>query len=127
MYLADTNIFLEILLDQEHARVCRNFLETRKGQVHISDFSLHSVGVVLFRNNAREAYVDFIEDISGRIPIVSLPLSCHSDIVEAGKRYSLDFDDAYQYACSVFYGLTIVSYDGDFQRTPGPCVVPESL
>ena len=29
----------------------------------------------------------------------------------------LDFDDAYQYAVAERYGLTIISFDSDFDRT----------
>jgi uncharacterized protein len=32
-------------------------------------------------------------------------------------RFGLDFDDAYQYAIAGRYGLTIVSFDKDFDRT----------
>ncbi|GAI81133.1 unnamed protein product [marine sediment metagenome] len=33
------------------------------------------------------------------------------------KRYSLDFDDAYQYVVAEKNGLTIISFDADFDRT----------
>ena len=33
------------------------------------------------------------------------------------KRFSLDFDDAYQYTEAVKYDLQIVSFDTDFDRT----------
>ena len=32
-------------------------------------------------------------------------------------RFRLDFDDAYQYAVAEKYGLAIVSFDADFDRT----------
>jgi predicted nucleic acid-binding protein len=54
MYLVDTNVFLEILLTQEKQDACRKFLETNVGSLFISDFSLHSIGVILFRNNKEE-------------------------------------------------------------------------
>jgi len=47
MFLADTNIFLEILLRQEKIKKCRKFLDENFGSLHISDFSLHSVGIIL--------------------------------------------------------------------------------
>jgi len=46
-YLLDTNIFLEILLGQDKKEVCKKFLETHIGEIFISDFSLHSIGVIL--------------------------------------------------------------------------------
>ena len=33
------------------------------------------------------------------------------------QQFSLDFDDAYQYVAAEKYGLTIVSFDNDFDRT----------
>jgi len=33
------------------------------------------------------------------------------------RKFGLDFDDAYQYAVAARYGLTIVSFDSDFDRT----------
>ncbi|MCX7855996.1 MAG: hypothetical protein N2556_08525 [Anaerolineae bacterium] len=34
------------------------------------------------------------------------------------QRFGLDFDDAYQYVAAEKYGLTLVSLDADFDRTP---------
>ena len=38
-------------------------------------------------------------------------------VVRAAQQFALDFDDAYQYAVAEDYGLTIVSFDTDFDRT----------
>jgi uncharacterized protein len=48
MYLIDTNIFLEILLSQKQKDICKEFLVSNIEQIYISDFSLHSIGVILF-------------------------------------------------------------------------------
>ena len=50
MYLIDTNVFPEVLLAQEKRELCKNFLNANIGSLYISDFSLHSIGVILFRN-----------------------------------------------------------------------------
>lgn len=47
MYLIDTNIFLEILLNQDKKEICKNFLSENFNLLHISDFSIHSIGVIL--------------------------------------------------------------------------------
>ena len=65
MYLLDTNIWLERLLDQ-----------------------------------ARSAEP---EDTDG--------------VINAIKRFKLDFDDAYHYAATGKYSLTLVSFDTDFDQT----------
>ena len=50
MYLVDTNIWLERLLDQAKSEEVGRFLsDTPPNQLIISDFSLHSIGVILDR------------------------------------------------------------------------------
>lgn len=45
MYLVDTNIWLERLLDQTRSDEVRQFLDaTPSEHLFISDFSLHSIG-----------------------------------------------------------------------------------
>lgn len=48
-YLVDTNIILEILLKQAKAEKCKVFLEKYFSECALSDFSLHSIGVLLFK------------------------------------------------------------------------------
>ena len=46
--LIDTNILLEILLSQEHAKEAKHFLDHMpRESLHLSDFSLHSIGLML--------------------------------------------------------------------------------
>jgi len=40
------------------------------------------------------------------------------------RRIHLDFDDAYQYSAARRYGLLIVSFDADFDRTTEGRVIP---
>ena len=49
MYLVDTNVFLEIILTQDKREECKEFLDKNIRDIYISDFSLHSVGVILFQ------------------------------------------------------------------------------
>jgi len=55
MFLIDTNIFLEILLEQEKKEDCKKFLNDHIGNLHITDFSLHSIGVILFKQGVAPA------------------------------------------------------------------------
>ncbi len=54
--LIDTNIFLEIFLDQARRAGCEQYLNQYIGYLHLSDFTLHSIGVILFK---RGKYTDF--------------------------------------------------------------------
>ena len=49
MYLVDTNIFLEILLNDPNKLNCEKFLNDNINNLYISDFSLHSIGIILWR------------------------------------------------------------------------------
>ncbi|MEK6288198.1 MAG: hypothetical protein AABO57_20960 [Acidobacteriota bacterium] len=62
--LIDTNIFLEILLEQSRAEEAKELL--RKVDQHdffISDFALHSVGLLLLRQRKPEVFRSFLSDI----------------------------------------------------------------
>lgn len=40
MFLVDTNIFLEVLLIQDKEEDCKEFLDKKIGNLHITDFSI---------------------------------------------------------------------------------------
>jgi hypothetical protein len=129
-YLIDTNIFLEILLNQSHADEAKDFL--RKADQHdffVSDFALHSIGLILLRRGKGETFRQFLTDIIVNVGIVELSLSPVEldDVVDATVSFKLDFDDAYQYAIAERYGLVIVSFDSDFDRTAKGRVRPMTI
>ena len=116
MYLVDTNIFLEILLEQEKKEKCKKFLNENIESLCISDFSLHSIGVILFRNNKEEVFKNFVDDIIPNIEIVTLPRNSYKDLPKVKKTLGLDFDDAYQYKTAEQHNLKIVTMDKDFEK-----------
>ena len=120
MYLLDTNIFLELFLDQDKADDVERLLRTApKERLYISEFSLYSVGIILFRRKLFDVFVRFVEDliITGGIKLLRLSVEDTKKLAEVSQRFGLDFDDAYQYAVAERYGLTVVSFDSDFDRT----------
>ena len=116
MFLLDTNIFLEIALSQEKAGLCKNFIRENGSRSYISDFSLHSIGIILFRHGQKDAFVQFLEDILNRIIVISLPLERIKELSVISDDYKLDYDDAYQAAICREYGLQLVTMDKDFKR-----------
>lgn len=128
--LLDSNIFLEGILLQDHAEEVRAFLsDTDNFTLCMSDFSLHSIGHILFRRRSYTAFQKFVEDVIGRLDVAVLHLAPDDlrSVLAAAQRYSLDFDDAYQYTVAERYGLTIVSYDRDFDRTSRGRTTPRIL
>jgi predicted nucleic acid-binding protein len=114
--LVDTNIFLEILLNQAGRKKCEAFLQGEKGAAWISDFTLHSIGVLLFRQKRPELFEQFAADALPQLTILSLSETGYSRLAEAGTRHGLDFDDAYQFAVARENHLAIATQDKDFQR-----------
>ena len=118
--LLDTNIFLEIILSQERAEEAKALLlKSAQHEFFITDYSLHSIGLLLFRKKQHEAFRAFVEDVllNGGIGLLSLYSDEMEPVVSASQKFGLDFDDAYQYAVAVRHDLVLVSFDTDFQRT----------
>jgi uncharacterized protein len=116
MYLIDTNIFLEILLKQKNSDHCKDFLDKHIGALHISDFSLHSIGVILFKHKMESLFLKFIEDTLPKIHLVSLPKNQYKTMVKTRRQQKLDFDDAYQYNVCKHFGFQLVTMDQDFKK-----------
>lgn len=116
MYLLDTNIFLEILLGQEKSNVCKTFINSHYHEIFISDFSLHSIGVILFRHKKHDIFNEFLWDMISKIRILNLPSSEYVKLFRSDTKYKLDFDDYYQYIIAKHYDLKIVTMDSDFKK-----------
>ena len=116
MFLLDTNIFLEILLEQDKSKECKDFLESHSGDLYISDFTFHSIEVILLRQNADQTFLHFIEDISTKVSFLSLPLNQYKEVVEMKKSLGLDLDDSYQYNLCKHFNLKLVTMDKDFKN-----------
>ncbi|HWQ36197.1 MAG TPA: PIN domain-containing protein [Blastocatellia bacterium] len=128
--LIDTNIFLEILLNQTHADEAKDFL--RKGDQHeffITDFALHSIGLILLRQRKPEVFRQFLNDMIVNAGITQLSLSPleMEQVITAATSFRLDFDDSYQYATAERYDLIIVSFDSDFDRTVRGRTLPMTI
>ncbi|MCZ6484932.1 MAG: PIN domain-containing protein [Acidobacteria bacterium] len=120
MYLVDTNVWLERLLDQVRSEEVGHFFDqTPSGSLFITDFAFHSIGVVLNRLNRMEALLRFVQDAftDGGVGLVHVEPEDTERLVRVAERFRLDFDDAYQYVAGEKYNLTIVSLDDDFDRT----------
>ncbi len=128
-FLVDTNVFLEVLLDQAKADEAREFLANPKDHdLLISDYSVHSVGLLLLRRNQAEVFRQFLSDATGAgVAMASLALAEMGAVADASASYSLDFDDAYQYVTADKYGLTIVTFDSDFDRRPRGRAAPSQV
>jgi uncharacterized protein len=129
-YLVDTNIWLERLLDQDKSDIVSKFLNTIPlDQIFISDFALHSIGVILSRLNKIDLLDIFVNDlfINGLIEQIALVPDDFADIISNIEKFKLDFDDAYQLTISQKYDLTIVTFDKDFNSKGINKMTPEDI
>ena len=120
MYLVDTNVWLEVLLQQERSDEVGELLsKVATDHLFVTDFTLHSIGVIMTRLNEEGALLRFVDDlfIRGDVGLLRLQPEDMEHLVEISEQFHLDFDDAYQYAAAEKHNLTIVSFDRDFSGT----------
>lgn len=130
MYLLDTNIWLERLLGQEQTAIVGRLLaELPFDQMRLTDFTLHSIGVILHRLKQPSVFRQFVQDVllDGGVVVLSLDRTAMLRLVVVMEQYQLDFDDAYQYVAAEEAEAVIVSLDRDFDRTDRGRVTPEYL
>ena len=119
MYLADTNIFLEALLQQERTDEVQSLFQSIDlDTIFMTDLSLHSIGIILFRLKKFALFISFLEDmVVHGVGILSLSPEDLKTLDQIAQKFNLDFDDAYQYAVSEKYDLQLISFDKDFNQT----------
>ena len=118
--LIDTNVLLEIILNQPRAEECKSLLSTNaENDFSLTDFSLHSIGLSLFRQKRQDAFSVFLKDmfVEAGLNIVALSEEDMDLVVQHSRKFNLDFDDAYQYVTPERHDLVIVSFDRDFDHT----------
>ena len=127
MFLVDTNVWLERLLDQAQSADVKGFLDaTPADELRVTDFSFHSIGVILARLGRGELLSQFVRDvfIDSGVVLVALEPTDMDRLIELMVAFRLDFDDAYQCAAAEKFDLQIVSFDHDFDQTPRKRVSP---
>lgn len=108
--------FLEILLKQEKSDSCKAFLDKNIGSINISDFTLHSIGVILFKQNEEQSFLKFISDTLPKTNLLSLPKNKYDEVIIIKNKIGLDFDDSYQYNICKQFDLKFVTMDKDFKK-----------
>jgi predicted nucleic acid-binding protein len=98
-------------------------------QLFVTDFAIHSIGVILSRLKKHEILKLFIEDlfINGRIEQLTLESSDLIDVLDNIIKYGLDFDDSYQLTVSEKFDLTLVTFDNDFNIARIKKASPEDI
>ena len=121
MYLVDTNIWLERLLEQTKYKDVEIFLNKfSSDSLFVTDFSFHSICLIMVKLGESKSLLKFVKNvfIDAGVNLIHLLPEDIVRIVQVTKEFKLDFDDAYQYVSAEKYNLTIVSFDSDFDKTP---------
>lgn len=103
MFLVDTNIWLEVLLEQEKAEdAARFFAAIDSDLLSMTDFTLYSLGIILTRFNKDSLFEDFLADTleASGVNRIRLDTADLKQIIPVRSRYGLDFDDSYQYVAA---------------------------
>ena len=121
MKLIDTNIFLEILLDQSKAEIAKKTLTRlieKEEPIVISSFTIHSIFVILERRRCLNQLKLFFYNLS-RIENITFYYPSFEEELEILNRmdtWDLDFDDSFQCYVAQKMNAQIITFDHDFQK-----------
>jgi len=128
MFLIDTNVFLELALDQEKAEDCASFLTTvseAKADAVVTHFTIHAVEASLGKGDRLTKFLRNIESSQGLRVLDTSVSEEASTAAQSDKIGKLDFDDAVQYFAAKKSGSSaIVSFDRHFDGLDLPRVTP---
>ncbi len=121
-YFIDSNIFLELELEDERKDECEQFLtkivEGTEGGI-ISDFIVYSILIELTQKSTltvAKNFLNFLEQTTN-ITIFVPNTQILSNTFNFIKKYKLDFDDALVVSCMMANKIKrLVSFDKDFDK-----------
>jgi uncharacterized protein len=124
-YLVDANVWLEAVAAGAHAAdAVELFQSAPPGWLAVTDFSLHTIGLVLTPREPTKL-TDFLDDlIHRRVFTLHLTPADMYTVVQRMSSAHLDFDDAFQHVAAERNDLKIISFDSDFDRSPRGRITP---
>lgn len=130
MNLLDTNIFLELLLDQKRAAECERLLElVSKGTVEavVTHFTVHAIEAALGSGKSLDAFLRNLEHSVG-LYVYDTNISEEIAVSLISKKIDRDFDDTLQYYVAKKLGVdSIVTFDEHFDGLDVNRVEPDDL
>ncbi len=120
MYLFDTNIILEILLDQAQAENCQKVLETvdEKHEGWMTSFAIHAIAAILSKAKKYDRLEIFLKAWREHpfLHCYDTTLDEEIQVCHLSLKSGLDFDDALQYFVARKKKLKFVTLDRDFRK-----------
>ncbi len=120
MHLIDTNIFLELLLDQKKKKIAAEIVyRIEQGEINaiVSGFCLHSIEFILSIRKKHEILREFLRVLNDlpNISVYHTMLEEDLEILDIVDQTALDFDDANQYYVAKKFNAEIITFDSDFK------------
>jgi uncharacterized protein len=127
MILIDTNVFLELALDQEKAEECALLLTAvSNGSIEavVSHFTIHVVEASIRKKDRLAEFLRNIEGSQG-LHVLDTSISEEGSIAFLAEKMGKDFDDTVQYFVAKKLGSSaIVSFDRHFDGLDLPRLTP---
>lgn len=119
MYLIDTNVWFELLLEGEHSQTIDRLLrKAPSDQYALTDISWMAISAVFVRYKKEDALRKFIMDVfvDGKVSLIRLEPHDFKQVYREIAQSNLAFDEAYQYIAAEKYRLTFVSINPNYDR-----------
>jgi hypothetical protein len=130
LILLDTNIFLELLLDQKRATECEELLQLiskGKTEAAVTHFAVHAVEAVIGDPKSLAIFLSNLEHSTG-LSIYDTNLSDEMAAALIAQKIGLDFDDTLQYYVAKKLGVeALVSFDQHFDKVDIRRIEPRDL
>lgn len=130
--LIDSNIFMEIALTRQKAKICADLLYAIKTDmiredVFVTKFTLSAIEAMLSKKQK-----NFLSDLlilvyQGKIKIVKNMPEDDMSALAIQSDLGLDFDDTVQFLAASRLGDYLVTYDKDFAKTSLKTKTPEEV
>ncbi|MCX6258323.1 MAG: PIN domain-containing protein [Bacteroidia bacterium] len=130
MYLVDTNIWIERLLNQRRSEEIAEFLaQTYTRELFISDISLHSLVFLMLRFDKKNELITLLNDLfnNGKITVVSLNPEEINQVITGMEGHNLEYEDAYLLECARKYDLIIVTLNENLKKLDSKTLDPKEI
>jgi hypothetical protein len=130
LILLDTNIFLELLLDQKRATECEELLQLiskGKTEAAVTHFAVHAVEAVIGDPKSLATFLGNLGHYAG-LSIYDTNLSDEMAAALITQKIGLDFDETLQYYVAMKLGVdALVSFDKHFHKVDIRRIEPRDL
>jgi len=130
MYLVDTNIWIERLLNHRRSEEVGEFLaQTYSRELFVTDLCLHALAFIMIRFEKKQEFIAFLNDLfdNGKITVVSLTPMEIKSVINLMDNHNLDYEDAYMLECARKYDLVVVTINECLKKIDSKVLDPKEI